>query len=205
MSKIDIIPLIGDNEWMYKDWRITRDPVTIGNPWYTLHNPQPATPKADQQRFLSQEATLRHLECEVNFEAELVLQSWAMGALIYCNYAGLPKLYLMKRMLDEAHCYVLERVGRGSVRLDSRLDLQSHSPTGIEWGYVGSGPAQLALDILADALDSDLLAVRLHQHFMYEWVVPWLESDEWMISQLQVVCWAEERVRPDILMEVPSG
>lgn len=33
--------------------------------------------------------------------------------------------------------------------LDPRLDLQNHSPTGFAWGYNGSGPAQLALAILA--------------------------------------------------------
>ena len=35
--------------------------------------------------------------------------------------------------------------------LDPRLDLANHSPTGFEWGYGGSGPAQLALALLADA------------------------------------------------------
>ena len=29
--------------------------------------------------------------------------------------------------------------------LDPRFDLWNHSPTGFEWGYGGSGPAQLAL------------------------------------------------------------
>ncbi len=31
-----------------------------------------------------------------------------------------------------------------------RLDIERHSPTGHAWGYAGSGPAQLALDVLAD-------------------------------------------------------
>ena len=33
--------------------------------------------------------------------------------------------------------------------LGPRLDLFNHSPTGFEWGYFGSGPAQLALAIVA--------------------------------------------------------
>lgn len=33
--------------------------------------------------------------------------------------------------------------------LNPRYDLRQHSPTGLEWGYGGSGPAQLALAILA--------------------------------------------------------
>lgn len=39
--------------------------------------------------------------------------------------------------------------------LPPRLDLFNHSPAGFEWGYGGSGPAQLALAILADALAND--------------------------------------------------
>ncbi len=31
-----------------------------------------------------------------------------------------------------------------------RLDLRQHSPSGLSWGYAGSGPAQCALAILAD-------------------------------------------------------
>lgn len=34
--------------------------------------------------------------------------------------------------------------------LPLRLDLANHSPTGFEYGFGGSGPAQLALAILAD-------------------------------------------------------
>jgi len=48
--------------------------------------------------------------------------------------------------------------------LPSRLDLVHHSPTGFEWGYNGSGPAQLALALLADALGEDL-ALKCYQDF----------------------------------------
>ena len=40
--------------------------------------------------------------------------------------------------------------------LNPRYDLRNHSPTGFAWGYLGSGPAQLALAILADAIANDL-------------------------------------------------
>ena len=45
--------------------------------------------------------------------------------------------------------------------LDPRLDLWNHSPTGFQWGYGGSGPAQLALALLADYLGDDEQAVAL--------------------------------------------
>src|SRR5690242_6457643 len=49
--------------------------------------------------------------------------------------------------------------------LDPRFDLHTHSPTGFEWGYNGSGPAQLALALLADWLADDGQALALYQAF----------------------------------------
>jgi hypothetical protein len=57
----------------------------------------------------------------------------------------------------------------GAESLDPRLDLWDHSPTGLEWGYPGSGPAQTALAILADAV-GDRLAVPLHQEFKRDFI-----------------------------------
>ena len=38
----------------------------------------------------------------------------------------------------------------GNMRAPLRHRIVYHSPTGFEWGYAGSGPADLALNILAD-------------------------------------------------------
>lgn len=48
------------------------------------------------------------------------------------------------------------------------LRVFNHSPTGFNWGYGGSGPAQLALAILLRAGLSHERAVRLHQHFKWD-------------------------------------
>ncbi len=64
---------------------------------------------------------------------------------------------------------VPERPGERAVQrrywLPARLDLWNHSPLGFEWGYAGSGPAQLALALLADCTGDEGLAVRRHQDF----------------------------------------
>jgi len=52
------------------------------------------------------------------------------------------------------------------VPLDPRFDLKRLSPTGFEWTYEGNGPAQLALALLADHLESDASALRLYDAFM---------------------------------------
>ena len=41
---------------------------------------------------------------------------------------------------------------RGRYLLNGHHDIRNHSPSGFNWGYGGSGPAQLALAILADFL-----------------------------------------------------
>ena len=70
-------------------------------------------------------------------------------------------------------CYHGRRTGAGvlvtvnSVSLDPRRDLSDHSPDGFEWGYGGSGPAQLALAILADYLGNDNEALTLYQSFKW--------------------------------------
>lgn len=54
-------------------------------------------------------------------------------------------------------------------RLNPRLDLWNHSPTEFEWGYSGSGPALLALAILADHCGDDERALDWCHRF--KWVV----------------------------------
>ncbi len=65
--------------------------------------------------------------------------------------------------------------------LPLRLDLATHSPTGFEWGYSGSGPAQLALALLADALGDEEQALALYQSFKWQ-VVAVLPASGWQLS-----------------------
>ena len=69
--------------------------------------------------------------------------------------------------------------------LDPRLDLWNHSPTGFEWGYPGSGPAQLALALLADHLGDHSEAVNLHQDFKRA-VIATLPYRGWTLSSEQI-------------------
>jgi len=70
-----------------------------------------------------------------------------------------------------------------------RLDLFNHSPTGFEWGYSGSGPAQLALAICANELNHDALAVRIHQHFKAR-VIASITANEWTMTgeEVRAIC-----------------
>src|SRR5947208_14323628 len=70
----------------------------------------------------------------------------------------------------------------GGYPLAPRHDLRNHSPDGFNWGYPGSGPAQLALALLADALGDDERAQRFYQDFKFK-VIGRLEGDSWELSQ----------------------
>jgi len=77
----------------------------------------------------------------------------------------------------ERGCLVMREDGDESLDfLKLRLDVRGHSPSGFNWGYGGSGPAQLALALLADATGDDDLAQVLHQE--YKWVVVGRLPDE---------------------------
>ena len=69
--------------------------------------------------------------------------------------------------------------------LNPRCDLWGHSPSGFEWGYGGSGPAQLALALLADHLSDDDQAVLHHQDFKRT-VVAGLPYPGWTLTSQQI-------------------
>lgn len=46
-----------------------------------------------------------------------------------------------------------------------------HSPTGYEWGYAGSGPADLALNILLAVSGDPEWSKQVHQQFKSEFLV----------------------------------
>ena len=77
------------------------------------------------------------------------------------------------------------RVTVGGSQLKKRLDLRSHSPAEFEWGYGGSGPAQLALALLADHLDNDEEALNLYQRFKWA-VIARLSLHHWTLTSDQI-------------------
>jgi hypothetical protein len=66
--------------------------------------------------------------------------------------------------------------------LDPRLDLRNHSPTGFEWGYAGSGPAQLSLALAADVLGDDDRARDIYQSLKFK-LVGRLPKDGWTLTE----------------------
>jgi hypothetical protein len=97
-----------------------------------------------------------------------------------------------------------ERQDGGLATLAMRNDLRDHSPTGPEWGYGGSGPAQLALAILSDAI-GEREALDHYQDFKAA-VVAGLPHDRWELGHAEVRAWYEEHRRgaPNVGTHPPS-
>lgn len=69
-------------------------------------------------------------------------------------------------------------------------ELWNHSPTGFEWGYGGSGPAQLALALLAHHTGDPEFATKHHQRFKQE-IVAHLDADIWSLTSKQIQDWVD--------------
>ncbi len=76
--------------------------------------------------------------------------------------------------------------------------LWNHSPNGFNWGYGGSGPAQLALALLYDVTRNKELSIKLHQDFKWDFVALW--KGDWAITDEEIRRWIGDRCK-----EVEAG
>jgi hypothetical protein len=104
---------------------------------------------------------------------------------------------------------VVERID-GKTRTALR-HIVVHSPTGFNWSYQGSGPSDLALSLLVDALGETLQGTQqdrsvvhyartrwqeesrawhLHHDFKRAYVAHW--GDRWRITQTEILSWVEQ-------------
>jgi hypothetical protein len=92
-----------------------------------------------------------------------------------------------------AHWYqVCVQDGKRTRHLDPRLDLFNHSPAGFAWGYHGSGPAQLALAILADVAGREI-ALRHYQDYKGAVIARLDQNADFTITEAEVRSWLDAR------------
>jgi hypothetical protein len=102
------------------------------------------------------------------------------------------------RRTPEEGCQVEKVTDAGAEPLDLRFDLRRHSPSGAEWGYGGSGPAQLALAIICDVTQDDRLSSRYYQQFKRE-VVARLPKDGFSLTAEEIRAWIVEKTKGELL------
>lgn len=87
---------------------------------------------------------------------------------------------------DGTHQVVRTHAGGETSPLDPRLDLLDKSPSGLAWGYRGSGAAQLAFAILMDHLQDEERALGLFQDFKERVVATCDQAAGWRLSAADV-------------------
>jgi hypothetical protein len=80
-------------------------------------------------------------------------------------------------------CYVeVFKPGKSPYPMQERQDIINHSPTGIAWGYGGSGPAQCAFAILMDYLGDEQRARTLYQDFKFRVIAALPPNTAWTLT-----------------------
>ena len=75
--------------------------------------------------------------------------------------------------------------------LNPRNDVRNHSPTGFEWSYNGSGPAQAALAILCHEYGVEF-GKKYYQRFKFD-VVANLARGGWRLATADIKKWRVHR------------
>jgi hypothetical protein len=86
-----------------------------------------------------------------------------------------------------SECVVMVEMPSGGKRpLRPRNDIRNHSPTGFEWGYGGSGPAQLALALVADCCGRKAASNGAIYQRVKAKLIAGLPHDGWMLTEEQI-------------------
>ena len=93
---------------------------------------------------------------------------------------------------------------RNEYELDPHLDWVDHSPTGFQWGYEGSGPAQLAFAILCDTYDH-MYARKHYQAFKQDVIAKFPMHERWELDVLDIQEWSGRPVRQTVVLSNLKG
>ena len=119
------------------------------------------------------------------------------------------KKYRGKRTQETVTVEVVRDDTHGRKHARNLRHIPFHSPTGLSWGYEGSGPADLALAILVDYLKErpprtgwlagekfarwsvHSTAFKHHQYFKRDFITKF--ADEWELTDTQIQAWLERK------------
>ena len=96
--------------------------------------------------------------------------------------------------LGENHVEVWDADRNKKYRLKHQV---RHSPTGLEWGYGGIGPADTALSILTDLVGKEI-ALRWYQQFKFSFIAQVAREGTPMLTSDQICDWLESLMELDL-------
>lgn len=88
--------------------------------------------------------------------------------------------------------FVFMRGNDGTAQFNFAQNIRIHSPTGMEYGYGGSGPADCALNILLHFVDGRT-AWGLHQSFKWDFIAPIDRDAKYELHAGRILEWLRER------------
>jgi hypothetical protein len=75
--------------------------------------------------------------------------------------------------------------------LDPHYEHCNHSPTGLSWGYNGSGPAQLAFAMLYEVTQDLEFTRKHHQDLKRELISQLDQNSNWSITEEEILAWCK--------------
>ena len=78
------------------------------------------------------------------------------------------------------------------------LKLIRHSPDGFNWGYSGSGPAQLALALMIAFIGKEN-ATKYYQKFKTDVISKLPREADFILDEEDIKIWMEENIHGDII------
>jgi hypothetical protein len=107
----------------------------------------------------------------------------------------LEKVYIGLRNPKDSFDLMISVHERNFTMVSRRLaHIIKHSPTGMEWGYMGSGPADLAYAILTDFIGCDYIVEKLYMKFKDDYVARF-PRDRWEIYGYEIDAWLDKELR----------
>ena len=71
--------------------------------------------------------------------------------------------------------------------------LRNHSPDGFNWGYTGSGPAQMALALLLQ-IAGERFALEHYHKFKFEVIAGLAQGQDFILDEKLVLAWIQREI-----------
>jgi len=103
---------------------------------------------------------------------------------------SLKKFY--RGFCEPSMVIVEEQDDEGNVcRVEELFHVRRHSPTGFSWGYLGSGPADLALAILTEFTGNQKSVENLYQGFKIDVIANLDTNKNFTLYDIDIKEWLE--------------